>query len=521
MKKLPISIQSFAVLREHDCIYADKTELIYNLLTGGKAYFLSRPRRFGKSMTVSTIKEIFNGNKSLFEGLWIENKWDWTQTKPVIHIPFARLGYKAIGVEQALETELKQIASEYNITLKASGYVMLFDEIIRKLAKEIGKVVILIDEYDKPIIDFLESENHQIAKENRAKLREFYSCIKDNDENIEFFFMTGVSRFSHTGIFSHLNHLNDITTNKKYNNLVGITPDELAFYFNDRIDSTWQSTFSDLTREEFVNEIRLWYNGYSWDGENTVYNPFSILNFFDKEAFREFWFTSGSPKFLIDLLRAKPHFNFNNLKVPQRVTDSYEIENLEIRALLFQTGYLTVKHYDNRRGIYTLDYPNREVEQAMQDHLIALLLNKDTVDSVAPVFDIENAFLANDIESVVKVIKTMLKDVPSHLIEKKQEHFYHALIHLHFRYLGWYLESEVHTSNGRMDAVVKTVSHIYILEFKIDKTAATALQQIKDKDYAAKFALEKKKMVAVGINFDTENKTISDWTQEDISSGIL
>ncbi len=515
MKQLPISIQSFAVLRENNCIYVDKTELIYNLLTGGKAYFLSRPRRFGKSMTLSTIKEIFNGNKALFEGLWIENKWDWTQTKPVIHIPFARLGYKAIGVEKALEAELKHIASEYEITIETTGYVMIFDEIIRKLAQKIGKVVILIDEYDKPIIDFLESENHLIAKENRAKLREFYSCIKDNDENIEFFFMTGVSRFSQTGIFSHLNHLNDITLDDAYNNLVGITPSELLLNFDEYINYTLGKI--KVSREELLEEIRLWYNGYSWDGENTVYNPFSILNFFDKEAFQEFWFTSGSPKFLIDLLRAKPHFNFNNLKVPQRVTDSYEIENLEIRALLFQTGYLTVKHYDNRRGIYTLDYPNREVEQAMQDHLIALLLDKDTVDSVAPVFEIENGFLANDIETVVKVIKTMLKDVPSHLIEKKQEHFYHALIHLHFRYLGWYLDSEVHTSNGRMDAVVKTDSHIYILEFKIDKTANVALQQIKDKDYASKFALEKKKIVAVGINFDTQNKTIDDWTVEEIS----
>jgi hypothetical protein len=519
MKKLPISIQSFAVLRERDCIYADKTEFIYNLLTGGKAYFLSRPRRFGKSMTVSTIKEIFNGNKPLFEGLWIENKWDWTKTKPVIHIAFAQYNYRALGLEAVFQEIVKENAQKHNVSIALNNGASMFRELIQVLAAHTqNRVVILIDEYDKPIIDFLESENHPIAKENRAKLREFYSCIKDNDENIEFFFMTGVSRFSHTGIFSHLNHLNDITTNKKYNNLVGITPDELAFYFKDRIDSTWQSVFSDLTREEFVNEIRLWYNGYSWDGEQTVYNPFSILNFFDKEVFQEFWFTSGSPKFLIDLLRAKPHFNFNNLKVPQRVTDSYEIENLEIRALLFQTGYLTVKHYDNRRGIYTLDYPNREVEQAMQDHLIALLLNKDTVDSVAPVFEIENGFLANDIETVVKVIKTMLKDVPSHLIEKKQEHFYHALIHLHFRYLGWYLESEVHTSNGRMDAVVKTASHIYILEFKIDKTAAIALQQIKDKDYASKFALEKKKMVAVGINFDTENKTINDWLVEEISS---
>ncbi len=513
MKKLPISIQSFAELRQQNCIYVDKTELIYNLLKDGKAYFLSRPRRFGKSLTISTIKYIFEGNKALFEGLWIEDKWDWSKTNPVIHIPFAQLDYQGLGLENVLLDHLIDIAASYQIKLDAKSYASAFDELIKKLNKQLGRVVILIDEYDKPIIDFLEPNQREQAKENRAKLRNFYMCIKDNDANIELFFMTGVSRFSQTGIFSHLNHLNDITTNKKYNNLVGYTPDELAYYFKDRIDSTWAAEYSDLTREEFLGQIRSWYNGYSWDGKQTVYNPFSILNFFDNENFKEYWFTSGSPKFLIDLLKEKRFFNLNNLTVPQRVTDSYEIETLEVRAILFQTGYLTVKNYDNRRGIYTLDYPNREVEQAMQDHLIGILLHKDAVDSIKPILDIENAFLKNDVEKVVKTMRAMFKDIPSHLIDKKDEHFYHALVHLHFRYLGWYLESEVHTSDGRMDAVVKTDTHIYILEFKLDKTAAVALQQINDKKYADRYFLENKEIVAIGINFDTETKTINDWQE--------
>ncbi|MEY4904053.1 MAG: hypothetical protein RLZZ292_1868 [Bacteroidota bacterium] len=509
MKKLPIGIQSFAKLRTDSCIYVDKTELIHRLLTTGRQYFLSRPRRFGKSMTISTIKEIFEGNKALFEGLWIADNWDWSQTKPVINIPYAQLAYKELGLENVLYDLLKATAEQYDVPLDATIYTAAFNELIGKLAKKHGRVVILIDEYDKPIIDFLETKHLAIAHENRDKLRNFYRCIKDNDTNIEFFLMTGVSRFSQTGIFSHLNHLNDITIDDAYNNLVGITPSELLDNFGEHIDYTLQKI--KMTRDELLEEIRLWYNGYSWDGENTVYNPFSLINFFSKRKFQEFWFQSGSPKFLIDLIKEKKLFNFSNLRVAASMVQSYEIEDLDLRTLFFQTGYLTIKEIDSRRGLYLLDYPNREVEQTMANHIIGLMTGRSGTQSSLPIFDIENAFLKNDVETVVKVIKSLLKDVPSYLIDKKDEHFYHALVHLHFRYLGWFLESEVHTSDGRMDAVVKTDTHIYILEFKIDKSAKTALQQITNKDYAAKYALENKQIVGIGINFDTEKKTLDDW----------
>ncbi len=514
MKKLPISIQSFGELRRQNCIYVDKTELIHQIVSGGKAYFLSRPRRFGKSMTISTIKEIFLGNKALFEGLWIENQWDWSKTNPVIHIPFASYNYRDSGIDKALQDIVLDNAEEHNIEIERGEPAEMFRLLIKKLSAAKGRVVILIDEYDKPIIDFLEKIDQPIAKANREKLRNFYSCIKDSDDKIEFFFMTGVSRFSQTGVFSNLNHLNDLTLHDDFVNLVGITHNELLSNFKDYLVLTEKKM--KIGHIELLTLIKKWYNGYSWNGNDRVYNPFSILNFFSQKKFENYWFQSGSPKFLIDLISEQKIFDFSQLKVSTGLLDSYEIENLDVRSLFFQTGYLTVKHLDSFRGIYTLDYPNREVEQSMSNYIIALMTGKAATQSPIPVLQIEDAFIANDIEKVIKTIKSLLKDVPSLLLDKKDEHFYHALIHLHFRYLGLMMDSEVHTSDGRMDAVVKTASHIYILEFKINQDAATAIQQIKAKNYGEKYFSEQKEIIAIGVNFDTELKALNDWTMEKI-----
>jgi hypothetical protein len=231
MKKLPIGIQTFSKLREGDFIYVDKTEYIYNIISGNNYYFLSRPRRFGKSLTLSTIAEIYSGSKNLFTGLWIENNWNWDKKHPIIHISFNSLNYKDLGLEIVLKKELLKIGRKYELLLSETSSPELFEELIEKLAAAKGRVVILIDEYDKPIIDFLEAENLHIAKQNRAILRNFYSIIKNADPYIEFFLMTGVSKFSQTGIFSNLNHLNDITLNKKYASLTGYTQNELVIVF--------------------------------------------------------------------------------------------------------------------------------------------------------------------------------------------------------------------------------------------------------------------------------------------------
>jgi Predicted AAA-ATPase/PD-(D/E)XK nuclease superfamily len=514
MKKLPISIQTFSKLRGENCVYVDKTELIYNLTQGGgNTYFFSRPRRFGKSMTLSTLKSIYQGEKHLFEGLWIEDKWDWTRRNPVIHIRFANLDYRDNGLEVVLLSLLNETANQYGIALTQNKFGWAFDELIKKLAEKHGKVVILVDEYDKPIIDYLETPNHNIAKENRDKLRHFYACIKDNDHNIELFFMTGVSKFSQTGIFSHLNHLKDITMDDEFATLVGYTQEELVDNFDEYIEKA--ALKIELDKEALLSLIKTWYNGYSWDAVTSVYNPYSVLLFFARPSFEPHWFSTGSPKFLIDIIKERGMFDFNQLKVNGMILDSYDIENLDIRTLMFQTGYLTVKKKDVRTGTYLLDYPNQEVEKAMSNQILALMTGKQFIDT--PLFNLQDAFLDGETERVVQILNSMLRDIPYQLLQYDREAFFHSLVHIIFRYIGFEIESEVNTSNGRMDAVVQTESRVYIFEFKIKKTAEIAFQQILDKNYADKYRLSNKEIIGIGINFDIENKCIDDWKIENLS----
>jgi hypothetical protein len=512
MKKgLPISIQTFSELREKNYVYVDKTPLIYKIMNEGKMYFLSRPRRFGKSMTISTLEAIYEGRKELFEGLWIEDKWDWSRQYPVIHISFNNFNYKDNPLTDVLSWEMKAQADKHGIILQTNDYARQFEELIQKLAKAKGKVVILIDEYDKPIIDFLEKPKHKIAKNNRDILRQFYACLKSNDYNIEFFLMTGVSKFSQTGIFSHLNHLNDISLNDKFATLVGYTHEELVLNFKEYIEHAAQKI--KYSEEELLKDIKMWYNGYSWDGVSTVYNPYSVLLFFANGSFQPHWYSTGSPKFLLDIIKNVKEYDFNQLKVQTEIIDSYEIEDLNIRTLLFQTGYLTVKERDIRNGTFLLDYPNREVEQAMSRQILALMTANKQIDT--PLFNAHDAFLENDMERIMEILNSMLEDVPSPLYKKK-EHFFHSLVHLFFRYMGFRVESEVNTVRGRLDAVVKTDTHIYIFEFKIRKTAQDAFQQILDKKYADKYRMFNKTIVGIGINFDADNKCIDEWKIENL-----
>jgi hypothetical protein len=511
---LPVGIQSFPKLRESNCIYVDKTPIIFHLLnSGGKIFFLSRPRRFGKSMTVSTLKTIYQGRKELFEGLWIYDKWNWEKKHPVIHIPMASLGYSEIGLSKALAIFCQNVANEFGVTLSDLPYNILFDELIKKTSKKHGKVVILIDEYDKPIIDNLETINRPVAEENRNVLRQFYACVKDNDENIELFFMTGVSKFSHTGIFSHLNHLRDLTLDDAFATIVGYTQEELEESFAEYIKAAQLKMGYD-TYDELIADIKKWYNGYSWDATSSVYNPYSVLNFFHLKLFEAHWFKTGSPKFLIDLLKAAKFFDFNKLKVRDTILGSYEIENLDIRTIMFQTGYLTVKEIDRRKGIYVLDYPNQEVAQAMSSEILNIMTGKQDADT--PIFNLQEAFEGNDLERIMKILNAMVRDIPTPLMQQDREAFFHSLLHIMFRYLGFIMDSEIFTSNGRLDAVVKTGTHIYIFEFKIKKTAQIALQQILEKKYAENYQMLNKKIIAIGVNFDVENKCIDDWASLEV-----
>lgn len=510
-QKLPIGIQTFSKIRSEDYLYIDKTEVIYRLLTSGDYFFLSRPRRFGKSLTLSIIKSIFAGERELFQGLWIEDQWDWKTTYPVFHLSFSSIGYQTMGVERAIEAELELFAERAGIELEQGGIARMFREIIRKLAAD-RKVVILIDEYDKPIIDYL---NHvEQAREHQQVLKTFYSVIKDSDPYIQFFMITGVSKFSKVSLFSDLNNLTDITLHPRYAALTGYTQQEVEHYFGDAIAALAERNGE--TTAELLEQIRTWYNGYSWDAKTRLYNPFSFMSYIDTGEFRNFWFETGTPTFLINLMKKNQLFKIDNLEVNELAFSSYDVEKLQILPILFQTGYLTLKSKEEF-GLYRLGYPNQEVESSMLMYLIGELAHEEPALTTPTVVYLYRAFTANDLERVIGLVKSIFKNIPSQIFIREAEAYYHSLVYLVFFYLGQYTQSEVNTNNGRLDCVVESPTHIYILEFKLDANGATALQQIKDRGYHEKYSADPRPKVLIGINFSSQQKTIDDWTTETVT----
>jgi hypothetical protein len=512
MKNLPIGIQTLPKIRERNCVYVDKTQLVHQLVTTGSYYFLSRPRRFGKSLLVSTLKELYQGNKTVFEGLWIENNWDWTKKNPVLHFSFDDMTYKQVGLTQAIEDELHRLAALHEIELEATNFKGKFKELIQKLSQKQGKAVVLIDEYDKPIIDFLETATVETAKANRDVLREFYGILKNADEHIELVFITGISKFSKVSIFSHLNNLKDITLSEKYATLTGYTQEELEFYFADYLKLI--EIKLNLSREALLNHMKIWYNGYSWDGMSKVYNPFGTLNFLDDKSFKNYWFSTGSPRFLMDQMRTQAVYNVENSVVNNTILDKYDLDNLTLIPLLFQTGYLTVKSSDPMTGDMILDYPNKEVRESMYQFLIDdLSRNQQRTHTGMTINELKKAFVSRDLEQVQSIINALLADLPSETFLKQTEGLYHGLIHLIFKYLGVFVDSEVHSSQGRADAVVQTLTDVYIFEFKFNKTAQAGIDQINKKNYAAKYKASGKMITGIGVNFDSEMKQINDWLE--------
>ncbi len=446
MQKLPVGIQDFRKIREDNYLYIDKTRYVYELASQGGYYFLSRPRRFGKSLLVSTLKELFEGSKELFEGLWIEDRRDWEKTNPVLHIPFSSLGYKDLGLEWALHRHLDKIIEAKGFDVEEESLSQKFEEVLKAFAQTEGRVVLLIDEYDKPIIDYLGEEIEQ-AKENQQVLKNFYSVIKDSDPYIRMVFITGVSKFSRVSIFSDLNNLNDITMSPRHSTLLGYTQSELEHFFAEYLPSFAEE--NGMNEEQALSAIKGWYNGYSWDGKKFVYNPFSVLLLFYNGVFSNYWFKTATPTFLINLIRKEAYYDFDGVKVGDAAFDSFDIEHLDVITLLFQTGYLTIKKYDERRELYTLGYPNREVKKSMLEYLVGL-------------------------------------DV----------------------------QSEVSTARGRADSIVEFDDKVYCFEFKLDRSAQEALEQLKSRGYADRYRNSGKKIILIGVNFSSEKREVDEFAVE-------
>jgi hypothetical protein len=513
MKNLPIGIQSFLELIKGGYIYVDKTELIHKLVHNGKFYFLSRPRRFGKSLLLNTLKSLFEGQKALFSGLWIENRWDWSKSNPVLHFSFDAIDYANMGLEDALLFELNKYAEQYQLELPTNSYKVQFKELIQQLHDRYGKVVLLIDEYDKPIIDYLEKHTIEQAKVNREILRNFYSVIKGADEHLQLVFITGISKFAQVSIFSHLNNLHDISLTSQYATLTGYTQQELEYYFEEHLQAVQDKL--GVERQKILDELREWYNGYSWDGVQRVYNPFGVLRFFAAQRFTNFWFSTGSPRFLVEHMRKLEVFDIENTPANNTTFERYDIENLDLTSILFQAGYLTVKELDLWTGDMILDYPNKEVRQSMYQFLIDdLAKDAHRTDTGLTIRNLKQAFTQGNLPQVREILNGLLADLPSEVFDKKSEGLYHGLIHLVFSYLGMYAQSEVHSARGRADAVVQTPSEVYIFEFKFNKSAAEAIAQVKQKGYADKFRNSGKKLTGIGVNFSTEARGIDEWVEE-------
>ncbi len=524
LRKLPKGIQTFKRMREGNYVYVDKTEHIYRLACDFGVYFLSRPRRFGKSLTVSTFKELFEGNRPLFKGLWIEDKWDWSKTHPVIHISCASLSYKELGLATAFKIELKDIADKWGITFKTDSYQQQFKDLIEELYAKHGPVVILIDEYDKPIIDYLEKEDLPQAKANQKIMKNFYSVLKDSENYLRMLFITGVSKFSKVSIFSDLNHLTDLTIHKDFTTITGYTQEELEIYFKGHIEKVM--LYQGMDYPQILSSMKEWYDGFSWDGIHHLYNPFGTLTFLDEEVFRNTWFSTALPTFLINMMKEKGVFRYEKQWMSHVALEKYDLDNLDLVPLMFQTGYLAVVEKDITNGDMLLDYPNREVRDGMYQHLLDdVTRNSYKNSSGVTVKDLGKAFKRDDMSEVQLIINCLFSDLPAPLYEPKDEtnkrkqvelseRFFHSVIHLVFKYLGIFIESEVYSSFGRADSVVTTETHIYVFEFKYNRSGKAAFEQITKKNYGDKYRATGKTIVGIGVNFSHITRRINGWVEK-------
>ena len=499
MLKYPIGIQDFRTLREGGYAYVDKTEHIHRLLTTGKYYFFSRPRRFGKSLTVATMNELYSGSRELFNGLWVQDHWDFeTMRRPVVWLKFASSGFRTQGLEAALHTLIDRAARQLGVELPETNFDQKFYLLLERASVN-GRVVLLIDEYDKPIIDYLDDVSQ--AEANRELLKSFYSVIKDSDPFLELVFITGVSAFSKVSIFSDLNHLNNISLSPLTNTLVGITETELEQYFAPALASVDRA------------QMRRWYNGYSWTGEQTVYNPFSLLGFLADGQYRNYWFETGTPTFLVKALRDRQLYPLQDIELTQQDLTTFELNQLRPYSLLFQTGYLTITESEPAISYYKLDFPNLEVKQSLEEMLLGAYASEEVGNPRSRVLAIYRALKRKEIERVVAAINAVLGGVPYDLWQRDDERTFHTLVHLLFSLLGVIVYSEVHTARGRCDALVHTDDYIYAFEFKINTTAQAALDQIEARGYLSPYGDDPRTKVAVGISFNSQSRRIGAWAE--------
>ena len=481
MKKLPLGIQNFREIIEGNYAYADKTQYVYSLINDVKCYFLSRPRRFGKSLLLDTIAEAFSGDKELFKGLYIYDSDHSFEKHPVLRLDMNKIANETPEVlKDSLSTVLKKYADSEKLSIIGSVPSDVFQYLIESLYEKYAKrVVILIDEYDKPILDHI--DDAEIAEANRNVLKGFYGILKSMDQYLKLTFITGVSKFTKTSIFSELNNLLDITLSDKYANICGIAIEDLDKYFGEHIEKL--ALIERFKRYSSIrDEILAWYDGYSWDGEARVINPFSLLSFFAQERFSNFWYASGTPTFLIKLIKEKPSsfLSLKDLEISERALDTFNIRKMSAAPLLFQTGYLTVleRRFRGASDSYLLSMPNHEVSEAFNLNIISEFTENEEYYTETIYWKIKESLITGDLNNILELLKSLFASIPYQL-HVNREAYYHSIFYAIMNVLGFDMDAEVSVSGGSVDAVLELGDKVYIMEFKYKDCAHDASQEVK------------------------------------------
>ena len=513
MQKLPISKSVFKEIRTENCCYVDKSFFVKELLDDhSKYWFLSRPRRFGKSLFLDTLRAAFAGEKDLFKGLFLEKNWDWNVKYPVVKISFGSGTVESKEELNKLFSDILDVQAEENEILLANKTLSgRFDELIRKLNKKFNLgVVVLVDEYDKPLLDNLTKD---VAEDMREGLSSFYSVLKDADRYIKFVFLTGVSKFSKTSIFSKLNNLTDISLKPKYADICGYTQQD------------FESVFADYLHDVDLAKVKEWYDGYNFLGSD-VYNPYDVLLYLSDKRYQCYWFETGTPTFLLDLIKERKYFlpELNNIELSDSQMGEFDIHHIEIDVLLYQTGYLTIENFQEigNRIFYSLKIPNKEVQIGLNDYLLRMFFSSGADASSTSKLSqkIYKSLFANQPELLETAFMAFFAGIPYEWYVKnniaKYEGYYCSVFYSFFAALGLTIQPEDITNKGRIDFTIVMEKGLFIFEIKMKSNPKNAIEQIKERKYHEKYSMEDKEVFLIGIEFDEEDKNLSKFETEKI-----
>ena len=506
----PIGIQNFEKLRKSGYLYVDKTELIYRLVKRGSYYFLSRPRRFGKSLLISTLEAYFQGKRELFQGLAMEElEREWVQ-HPIFHLDLNIEKYDSMeSLGNILNDNLTRWENVYGREASEVSFPLRFAGVIRRAHEQTGqRVVILVDEYDKPMLQAI--HNEELQQEFRNTLKPFYGVLKTMDGDIKFALLTGVTKFGKVSVFSDLNNLNDISMDNRYVALCGMTGEEIHRYFE--ADLRELASTQKMTYQETCDRLKESYDGYHFvENSEGIYNPFSVLNTFDKMKFGSYWFETGTPTYLVELLKQN-HYNLEQMaheETNSEVLNSIYADESPI-PVIYQSGYLTIKDYDEEFGNYTLGFPNREVEEGFIKFLMPFYTNVDKVESPFEIQQFVKEIRNGKPDAFLRRLQSFFADTPYELIRDLEVHYQNVLF-IVFRLVGFYVKAEYHSSEGRVDLVLQTDRYIYVMEFKLEGTPEEAIRQIEEKHYTRPFEADSRQLFKIGINFNNKTRNIEKW----------